>query len=118
MKIPITEIQKVTSDNGWYFTTPEQELSGEELPAGPSLNPAIDGYAITADRNIIHTRATLYYHIEDPIRYVFNFNSRVQHHQNALDNALLYTAAHFKVDDALYTDVAVFRTPWNSASTN
>ncbi|HEY3931789.1 MAG TPA: protease modulator HflK [Verrucomicrobiae bacterium] len=108
-KIPITEIQKVSSTTGWYFTTPEQELSGEELPAGPSLNPAIDGYAITADRNIIHTRATLYYHIEDPIRYVFNFESASNTIQNALDNALLYTAAHFKVDDALYTDVAGFQ---------
>jgi hypothetical protein len=39
VKIPITEIQKVTSTVGWYFTTPEQELSGEELPAGASLNP-------------------------------------------------------------------------------
>jgi membrane protease subunit HflK len=109
VKIPITEIQKVASTTGWYFTTPEQELSGEELPPGPSLNPAIDGYAITADRNIIHTRATLYYHIEDPIRYVFNFESASNTIQNALDNALLYTAAHFKVDDALYTDVAGFQ---------
>src|SRR5271154_5618357 len=108
-KIPITEIQKVSSTTGWYFTTPEQELSGEELPAGQSLNPAIDGYAITADRNIIHTRATLYYHIEDPIRYVFNFESASNTIQNCLDNALLYTAAHFKVDDALYTDVAGFQ---------
>ncbi len=84
-------------------------MSGEELPAGPSLNPAIDGYVLTADRNIIHTRATLYYHIEDPIRYVFNFESASNTVQNALDNALLYTAAHFNVDDALYTDVAGFQ---------
>jgi hypothetical protein len=77
-------------------------LSGEELPAGPSLNPAIDGYAITADRNIIHTRATLNYHIDDPIRYVFNFASASNTMQNALNNALLYTAAQFNVDDILY----------------
>ncbi len=29
VRIPITEIQKVSSNNGWYFTTPEAELSGE-----------------------------------------------------------------------------------------
>jgi membrane protease subunit HflK len=109
VRIPITEIQKVSSDNGWYFTTPEMELSEEEMPPGASLNPAMDGYAITADRNIIHTRATLYYHIEDPVRYVFNFASASNAVQNALDSALLYTAAHFKVDDALYTDVAGFQ---------
>src|SRR5208283_3006802 len=101
VKIPITEIQKVNSTVGWYATTPEQELSGEELPAGASLNPAVDGYAITADRNIIHTRAMLYYHIEDPIRFVFNFVSASNTMQNALNNALLYTAAHYNVDDIL-----------------
>jgi membrane protease subunit HflK len=101
VKIPITEIQKVTSTTGWYFTTPEQELSGEELPAGASLNPAIDGYAITADRNIIHTRATLNYHIDDPIQYIFNFASASNSIQNTLNNALLFTAAKFNVDDIL-----------------
>jgi membrane protease subunit HflK len=108
-KIPITEIQKVTSTTGWYFTTPEQELSGEELPAGMSLNPAIDGYAITADRNIVHTRATLNYHIEDPIAYIFNFASASNSIQNALNNALLFTAAKFNVDDILTRDVAGFQ---------
>ena len=108
-KIPITEIQKVTSTTGWYFTTPEQELSGEELPAGQSLNPAIDGYAITADRNIVHTRATLNYHIEDPIAYIFNFASASNSIQNALNNALLFTAAKFNVDDILTRDVAGFQ---------
>jgi membrane protease subunit HflK len=109
VKIPITEIQKVSSTVGWYATTAEQELSGEELPAGPSLNPAVDGYAITADRNIIHTRAMLYYHIEDPVRFVFDFVSASNTVQNALNNALLYTAAHFNVDDVLTRDVAGFR---------
>ena len=109
VKIPITEIQKVTSTTGWYFTTPEQELSGEEIPAGVSLNPAIDGYAITADRNIIHTRATLNYHIDDPIPYIFNFVSASNTIQNALNNALLFTAAKFNVDDILTRDVAGFQ---------
>jgi membrane protease subunit HflK len=108
-KIPITEIQKVTSTTGWYFTTPEQELSGEELPAGASLNPAIDGFAITADRNIVHTRATLNYHIEDPIAYIFNFSSASNSIQNMLNNALLFTAAKFNVDDILTRDVAGFQ---------
>jgi membrane protease subunit HflK len=109
VKIPIRKIQTVNSTVGWYATTPEQELSGQEMPAGASLNPAVDGYAITADRNIIHTRAMLNYHIKDPIRFVFNFMSAPNTVQNALNNALLYTAAHFNVDDILTRDVAGFR---------
>jgi membrane protease subunit HflK len=109
VKIPIRKIQTINSTVGWYATTAEQELSGGEPPPGASLNPAVDGYAITADRNIIHTRAMLYYHIEDPKRFVFNFMSASNTVQNALNNALLYTAAHFNVDDVLTRDVAGFR---------
>ena len=109
VKIPITEIQQMKSTIGWYFTTPEQELIGIEPTTSGSLNPAVDGYVFTADRNIIHTRATLYYHIEDPIRFVFGFESASNTVQNALDNALLYTASHFNVDDVLTRDVAGFR---------
>src|SRR6267378_932941 len=109
VKIPIAEIQKVSSNVGWYLTTPEAELSGEEMPAGASLNPAIDGYVITADRNIIHTRATLSYHVDDPIRFVFDFVTASNTLQNALNNALLFTAAKFNVDDILTRDVAGFR---------
>jgi membrane protease subunit HflK len=105
-KVSITGIQRVTSRAGWYAVTPEQELAGFEPPAGGNLNPAVDGYALTADGNIVHTRATLTYTIKDPIRYVFNFVDASNAVMNALDDAVLYTAAHFKVDDILTRDVA------------
>ena len=109
VKVPITEIQKVASTVGWYATTPQQELAGTEPPAGPSLNPAVDGYALTADGNIVHTRATLSYRIEDPIRYVFDFVTASNAVQDAVNNALLRTAAQFKVDDILTRDVIAFQ---------
>jgi modulator of FtsH protease HflK len=123
VKIPIAEIQSVESTMGWYFMSREQEIAykttGFEPPAGPSLNPAIDGYAITADRNIIHTRATLNYHIADPIHAVFGFSADASFTyslagvsnaaQNVLNNALLYTAARFNVDDILTRNVAGFQ---------
>ena len=101
VKIPITEQQVVRSTIGMFFTTPEQELSGEELFAGPSLNPAIDGYVLTGDQNIVHSLATLRYHVRDPFGYTFNFVSASNLVQNAVNNALLYTAARFNVDDIL-----------------
>ena len=109
VRIPTTQNQKVTSTCGWYFTTPEQELSGAERPPGPSLSPAVDGYVFTADHNIIHTRATLSYHIADPIRFVFAFESASNAVQSALDNALLYSAAQFNVDDILINGVERFK---------
>ena len=109
IKVPITEIQRVSSTVGWFLVAPEQELAGIEPPAGNTLNPAIDGYALTADGNIIHTKATLYYRIEDPVQYVFGFANASHTVQNVLNNALLETAARFKVDDILIADVIGFR---------
>ncbi|HZV33467.1 MAG TPA: protease modulator HflK [Verrucomicrobiae bacterium] len=108
-QIPYSQFQSVKSTTGWYYTTPEKEATGNEDPPGISLNPARDGYAITGDRDIIHTRATLLYHIEDPIRYEFEFTDGPRAVQDALDNALLYAAARFKVDDVLTRDIARFQ---------
>jgi membrane protease subunit HflK len=101
--------QSVLSTVGWYFTTPEQELSGEELPAGPTLNPAIDSYLITADHDIVHSRATLTYHVTDALAYTFDFSNAQLTVQNTLNNALLYAAANFTADDILLNRQTEFR---------
>jgi membrane protease subunit HflK len=111
-RVPISAIQKVSSTVGWYAVRPEEELAGTELtslPSGSPINMLADGYALTADQNIVHTRATLTYHISDPVGYIFNFVNASNAVQNALDNALLYAASGFKVDDLLTRDVAGFK---------
>src|SRR5215472_8801326 len=60
-KVSITGIQQAQSSVGWYATTPELELAGTEPPPMPTLNPAVDGYLLTSDDNIVHSRATLTY---------------------------------------------------------
>jgi membrane protease subunit HflK len=108
-KIPITAIQNIRSKVGWYATTPEQELAGTEPPPGPSLNPAADGYVLTADGNIVHTRADVQYRVADPISYVFDFNNASNTVQNALDNALLWASSRFTVDQVVRSDQIAFR---------
>ena len=63
-------LQQVSSTVGWYAVTPEQMLAGIEPPAGGTLNPIVDGYALTADANIIHTprHPDLPHQGPDPIR--------------------------------------------------
>lgn len=111
IRIPITESLTVRSTIGWWATTPEMELAGTDQNAGPSLNPQFDGYVITADRNIIHTRATVSFTIDDPRTAIFSFASGTNHQfnlsgisnalQNAANNALILTAARFNVDAIL-----------------
>lgn len=108
-KVSVTGVQKVNSNVGWFAITPEQELANVEPPAGASLNPAIDGYTLTADANIIHVRSTLSYHVEDPVRYIFGFVEASNVVQNALNNAIVYASANFKVDDIFTRDKAGFQ---------
>jgi len=107
-KVSITGIQRATSRVGWYATTPEMELAGTEPPPNSTLNPAIDGYVLTADGNIAHTRATITYRINDPVRYVFGFVNASNAVQTTIDNAILYAASRSRVDDMLTRDVAGF----------
>lgn len=105
-RIPFTEIQTATSDTGWYYMTPKDmadEAAGtyRGYPTA-SLNPARDGYTMTGDGNIIHTRARLHYKVEDPFRYEFDFVNASNSVRDALDEALIYASARFtNVDDVL-----------------
>lgn len=108
VRIPITQQQLVRSTIGWYYLTPEQQVvNPDAAPPGP-LNLARDGYVITADQNIVHSRALLRYHVQDPFDYTFDFVSASNLVQNALNNALLYSAARFKLDDILLFRVNEF----------
>ncbi len=107
--VSISGIQQVRSTVGWYAVTPAQEAAGTEPLAGMTLNPAQDGYVLTADGNIVHTRATLTYRINYPIRYTFDFLNASNAVQNALDSALIFAASHFAIDDILTRDVLGFR---------
>jgi len=118
IKIPISEIQEVKARASWFAQTPVQEAQGEIPPAPPGtpLNPAIDGYALTGDGNIVHVRGTLRYRVEDPVQCVFQFASGTNQQyslagisnaaQNVLENALVHTAASFKMDDTLFDKFA------------
>jgi membrane protease subunit HflK len=116
VKIPITEVQEVRSRTQWFMQTAVQEAANELPFAGPTLNPALDGYALTGDGNIVHAKATVRYRIEDPVRCVFGFSSGADQAygltgiSNAvlqvLDNALIYAAARSRVDEALFEKTA------------
>jgi membrane protease subunit HflK len=97
--IPFSEIQTVTSTIGDSLT-PAQKAAGILPPATPSLNPATEGYLVTADNNIIQAKATLGYRITDPLVYNLNFLNASNLVQNALNNALVYAASQSTVDEA------------------
>ncbi|HEV8544629.1 MAG TPA: protease modulator HflK [Verrucomicrobiae bacterium] len=110
VRIPVGELQSARSTAGWFQTTAESEASGqdEKDTGNMTLNPAVDGYTITGDGNIIHARATISYRITDPLNYVLNFVKAPTLVTNAIDNALFYVSSFFTVDRAIRYDQAVF----------
>ena len=65
---------------------------------------------LTGDVNIVHLRATLRYRIAEPgLRYMLDLANASNLVQNDFNNALLFSAARYKVDDALTRDQAGFR---------
>src|SRR5213593_2219551 len=52
VKIPVGQVQSVESSIGWYATTAAGEAAKQEPPPLESLNPAREGYLLTADENI------------------------------------------------------------------
>ncbi len=109
VRIPYSEFQTVRSTTGWYATTPELEVSNSEAPPGSTLNPAADGYTLTADGNIIHVRATLRYRINKPLNYALDFVNAPALVQNALNNALFHASSRFTVDQALTSEKLRFK---------
>jgi membrane protease subunit HflK len=106
--IPVGESHSAVSTAGWYYVSDQELAGGQEPPALPFLRPAVDGYTLTGDGNIIHVKATLSYRIRDPLTYVFRFASVTNILDNALNNALFYASARFSVD-ALYRNDLSFQ---------
>ena len=109
VRIPVGESRTVEAANCWYQVTPEMEISGGLPPSLSTLQPGVDGYALTSDGNIIHARATAKYRIADPLRYAFGFRGATNILENALNNAVLYAATQHTAEEALYKDKTGFQ---------
>src|SRR6266496_2382658 len=107
--VPVGESHTVTSSAGWFYQTPEEEASGAEPQPKGALQPGVDGYTLTGDGDIIHVRATLSYHITDPLSYVFDFANVTNLLQHVLDDALFHASARFTADDAIYRNKLAFQ---------
>jgi modulator of FtsH protease HflK len=109
-RIPVTSVQEAESSVGWV-QTPAERAQG--LPVPPTvagqLDPASTSYALTADTNIIQVMATMRYHITDPIHFHFDFSNATVVVTNDLNNALLYAATQFPVDDVLTRNPTAFK---------
>ncbi len=109
IKLPVARLQTARSTVGWFQQTPEQEAEGIVPEAGGSLNPAVDGYAISGDGNILHSRATIRYRITEPLKFYLKHRDGTALMTHLIDNAVMYASARYKVDDALRRDISGYK---------
>ena len=110
VRIPVAGTHSIRSTAGWHGRAAEYELSGESdvPPDAQSLKPGVDGYAITGDENIIHTRVTLNYTIDDPVAYAFSFANVTNVLENILNDTIIRVSAQFSSADALYENPTAY----------
>jgi len=109
VKIPVGQSHALTTTNGWYAVTPEEEARNERPAAKWSLAPGVDGYTLTGDGNIIHVRTHLKYRISDPLTYAFRFAQASNVLAHAVNNAMFHASARFSAEAALYHEKARFQ---------
>ena len=104
VRIPTERVQTVDSATFWY--NDEKPLEGQPPH---TLRPGMDGYTLTGDANLIHSRWALRYTVVDPEIVSFRLTDLDSILQRELDHAVLKVTARFAVDQALRTDIEALR---------
>ena len=112
---PIAEVIRLKTERVATLTTtsfwPQQDPFGRQ-PSDPppdTLNPGTDGYTLTGDANLIHSRWAVRYTLSDPEMFVFGWHDAPQVLHDEFDRAIVATSARMPVDQALRTNVEAFR---------
>lgn len=111
---PFSEIVRVSTErvltldtrSFWYGRNADfQDNAGP----GDTLRPENDGYVVTGDANLLHSRWALRYTVADPYTFRFRFADPEAVLREELDRAVVQVSARFEIDRALRTDLETYR---------
>lgn len=111
---PVGEIVRVKTEQVQSIETgtftvaaagPHQPAHGGDAP----LRPGQDGYSLTGDANLMHSRWVVRYQVEDAEVAVFRFTDLGAIMHRELDHAIQRASSRFAIDRALRTDLEAFR---------
>jgi len=100
VRIPTERVQTVDSGTFWYR---------EENQSSGTLRPGTDGYTLTGDANLIHSKWAIRYSVIDPEIVKFRLADLESILQRELDHAVLQCTARRAVDQALRTEIESLR---------
>ncbi len=109
VRLSAARVHSLESTAFWYAIPAQEALMDLEGPVPPRLNPGRDGYTISGDANILHSRWVLRYTLDDPERFLFNFSNPEKTLAFLLEHAVVRQSAGMGIDRALRTEIEAFR---------
>lgn len=108
-KIEAERVQTIESDSFWYYIDEARRAQGIPDHIPDQLDPREDGYTLSADANLLHSKWTLRYTVSDPEAFIFDYKDPNRVLKNELDHAVLASSCRFTIDQTLRTDIEAFR---------
>jgi modulator of FtsH protease HflK len=105
LKLPAERVQTLEVDTFWHNRGDQPD----DAMMPPSLRPDREGYAITGDANLLHTRWAVRYTIEKPDLYLFVADDATGLLRQELERAVTRVSGRFAIDRALRTDIESYR---------
>lgn len=99
-KVPFRKIQSITVDSLWYRKSIDENPQNMQ----ESLSPVEDGYSLTGDMNILHTKWTLNYRISDVVEYLTGVEDIELMLTGMLHDAVNQVSGRFLIDEAWLTN--------------
>ncbi|GHS96816.1 hypothetical protein FACS1894139_01980 [Planctomycetales bacterium] len=101
-----SEVKELDLATAFYPRVGAEQSIGEALPNTDELDPLLDGYNLTGDLNLLHTRWKVKYRISDYRDYLLATQNGdpTALLAAAVENAILRNVAATTVDDAYYND--------------
>jgi membrane protease subunit HflK len=106
VRLPAERVQTLAVDSFWY----QRAGDFQDNAAPPSaLRPESEGYAITGDANLLHTRWALRYTLAQPDTVAFRWSDVAVVLRQEVERAVTRVTATTPIDRALRTDLEGFR---------
>jgi membrane protease subunit HflK len=108
VRVPVERVQTLSTRSFWQGAAPEFQDETASQP-GPTLRPGRDGYTLTGDANLLHSRWSVRYTIEDAETWAFGLADGEAALRADLDQAVVAATARFSIDRALRTELEALR---------
>jgi membrane protease subunit HflK len=105
VRVRVRQAKTIVLDEFWYGEE-KNAMADPSKPTTPSQGPlvaGIDGYLVSGDSNILHTKWSINYLIVDPIAYNTNYADPEEALRNAARNAVIKVIGKHKIDEALFS---------------